>query len=327
MRFLSANITKSSPMTTPLFSAEEAGWLEDRAFERVLLEVLVRKSDLCDFHKIQLRGRLDAVEDSAQLGVATPGLVFDRITAVNYGATGDVRFKTVRFPNAFASLADIARQQKPQDSTEAMYFIQVYHAFNSKLLQMERDVGTIGPNAVMGPISLNLWHVIGGSRFTVAQFAAKRSMENLVRLCTTRSRFLSNEPAHRDFVPQCSCPDGPGGPVAAAGGDFDEIIVQAVKRGLDDEIWDAVLRQRRRGAVPASLSFVGLPVQEFLNLYNGEGAQRALADVAERLVAPPPYPGHRFGPQPGEVREISPQVSSRHVDREFLLTLLQSLLV
>lgn len=41
-----------------------------------------------------------------------------------------------------------------------MSFIRVYYAFNSKLLQMERDAGTIQPDTVISPMSLTLWHAI-----------------------------------------------------------------------------------------------------------------------------------------------------------------------
>lgn len=308
-------------MATPLFTPEEARGLEGRAFERIWLEVLIRKSDMCNLHQIKLRGRLDSIEASAQLGVALPGCVFDLITKVDYNG-GEVRFKTIRFPNTFASLANIAGRQKAQNSTEAMYFLQVYHAFNTKILQGEREAGTIHPSTVMGPISLLLWHVIGGSRFTIDQFSVGRSMENFVRMHSMRCGFLANTPEHRDFVPQCLCPDGPRGEAAAGG--FNEVVMQAVVRGLAPEIWAAIAQQRRRGAIVNT--FLNLSVQEYMTLYESPVVRTALTGLEREMVPAPPYPGHP-GLQPGEVEDVSPEISSRHVDRDHLLASLQSLLV
>lgn len=309
-------------MATALFTLEEATTLQGRAFERVVLEVLIRNSNLCDLHRTQLRGRLDTIEASADLGLILPGCVLDQITAIDYNG-GNVLFKTRRFPDTFATLADIAGRQKPQDSTtEAMYFIHLYHAFNTKLLQVEREAGSIRPGSVLGPVTLSLWHVIGGSRYTIEQFSAGRSIVEFVRMHSTRCAFLANRPPHNDFVPQCSCPDSPQGEAAAGG--VNETVVQAVVRGLAAEIWNAMAFQRRRNAVVNN--FVNLSVEDFLALFHSALVKAALATLEQDTVAPPPYPGHP-GLQPGEVQEISPEVSPLHVDIDWILDSLRSLLV
>lgn len=109
--------------------------------------------------------------------------------------------------------------------------------------------------------------------------------------------------------------------MAVAGGDFEGIVMQAVKRELDDEIWDAVCKQRRRGAAPATPNFIGIPAQEFLALYWSAGAQGALAELAEKNIAPPPYPGHLFGPQPRGMRAPARR-SVAAMSTKFLLVLL-----